>query len=197
MRSINQIVIHCSASPNGVAVSMAQIDAWHRDRGFTRGPIRSPALRPELKSIGYHWVIGADGVARAGRDKAEVGVHPLNHGDSTLAICMVGTDSFFKAQWQGLNELLGLIAWNWSCDARPAVQVPPYPYSAATTLSQFAKLGVTIIGHRELSLHSACPGFSVPGWLAAGMQPTSQQVLDNHPAIASSSANVRLNAGAL
>ena len=40
MRKITDIIIHCSATKEGVNISAATIDAWHRKRGFN--------------SIGYH-----------------------------------------------------------------------------------------------------------------------------------------------
>ena len=43
----NKIIIHCSATPRGVDYSAADIDKWHRQRGF--------------RGIGYHYVIKLDG----------------------------------------------------------------------------------------------------------------------------------------
>ena len=34
MRKIDQIIIHCSATPEGRNVTVADIDRWHRARGF-------------------------------------------------------------------------------------------------------------------------------------------------------------------
>ena len=43
----NKIIIHCSSTPKGVDYSTADIDKWHRQRGF--------------RGIGYHYVIRLDG----------------------------------------------------------------------------------------------------------------------------------------
>ena len=43
MRNINLIIVHCSATPEGRDVSVADIDRWHRERGFD--------------GIGYHYVV--------------------------------------------------------------------------------------------------------------------------------------------
>ena len=47
MRKIDEIIIHCAATPEGKHFTVADIDAWHKKRGF--------------KCIGYHFVIYLDG----------------------------------------------------------------------------------------------------------------------------------------
>lgn len=46
MRKIDLIIVHCSATPEGKDFTTADIDRWHRQRGFA--------------SIGYHFVIYRD-----------------------------------------------------------------------------------------------------------------------------------------
>lgn len=53
MRKIDLIIIHCSATPEGKDFTTADIDRWHRQRGFA--------------SIGYHFVIYRDGSVHHGR----------------------------------------------------------------------------------------------------------------------------------
>ena len=43
MRKIKEIIIHCSATKEGRNYTVADIDRWHRERGFF--------------CIGYHFVI--------------------------------------------------------------------------------------------------------------------------------------------
>ena len=57
MRTITEIIIHCSATKEGQPFSVADIDRWHRARGF--------------RCIGYHFVIYLDGSVHAGRPIAE------------------------------------------------------------------------------------------------------------------------------
>lgn len=76
MRKITDIVLHCSATKEGQRVTVADIDRWHRERGF--------------KKIGYHYVIYADGSIHAGRDIEEVGAHVSGHNATTIGICYVG-----------------------------------------------------------------------------------------------------------
>ena len=65
MRTINEIIIHCSATPEGRNVTTADIEAWHKQRGFSE--------------IGYHYVIYLDGSVHIGRNESKVGAHCLGH----------------------------------------------------------------------------------------------------------------------
>ena len=47
MRKIDSIIIHCSATKVGQDFTAADIDRWHRERGFN--------------GIGYHYVVCLDG----------------------------------------------------------------------------------------------------------------------------------------
>lgn len=76
MRKIDKIIIHCSATPRGRDVKAADIDRWHRERGF--------------KCIGYHYVIGIDGSIERGRDETMVGAHCKDQNGGSIGICYVG-----------------------------------------------------------------------------------------------------------
>lgn len=75
-RSVTEIIIHCSATPEGRAVTVADIDSWHRQRGF--------------KSIGYHYVVTLDGCVHQGRSENEIGAHCKGHNRHSIGICYVG-----------------------------------------------------------------------------------------------------------
>ena len=76
MRKISKIIIHCSATPSGRAVTINEIDAWHKQRGFA--------------CIGYHYVIGINGEIWKGRDEQRIGAHCLNHNKHSIGICYIG-----------------------------------------------------------------------------------------------------------
>lgn len=76
MRSINEIIIHCAATPEGKHFTVADIDRWHKQRGF--------------RCIGYHYVIYLDGSVHAGRPEAEIGAHCTNHNAHSIGVCYVG-----------------------------------------------------------------------------------------------------------
>ena len=101
MRSITLIVIHCSAVKPDQLSSVAQIDSWHRDRGFKFG-------------VGYHYVIRRDGSIEAGRPEWMVGAHCLNHNKYSIGVCYEGgldargqpADTRTAAQKATLRQLL-------------------------------------------------------------------------------------------
>lgn len=76
MRTINKIIIHCSATPEGREVTVADIDRWHRERGFTQ--------------IGYHYVIYLDGSIHNGRPEHITGAHCLGQNQTSIGICYIG-----------------------------------------------------------------------------------------------------------
>jgi len=86
MRAVNKIVIHCSATREGVNVSAATIDTWHRKRGFDQ--------------IGYHYVIGLDGAIQAGRPVNIMGAHVGGGGNrASIGIAYIGgVDANLKAK---------------------------------------------------------------------------------------------------
>jgi len=75
-RKIDKIVIHCSATPEGRSVSVADIDKWHRQRGFN--------------GIGYHYVVCLDGTIVKGRDEQIAGAHCSGHNALSVGVCYVG-----------------------------------------------------------------------------------------------------------
>lgn len=76
MRTITLIIIHCSAVRPNQTSSAAQIDQWHKKRGW--------------KCIGYHYVIRRDGSIERGRPESMVGAHCLNHNQHSIGVCYEG-----------------------------------------------------------------------------------------------------------
>ncbi|MBR4921173.1 MAG: N-acetylmuramoyl-L-alanine amidase [Prevotella sp.] len=101
MRRITLIIIHCSAVRPDQMSSAAQIDTWHRQRGFHLG-------------IGYHYVIRRDGEIEAGRPEYMVGAHCKNHNAHSIGVCYEGgldargqpADTRTEAQKKTLLSLL-------------------------------------------------------------------------------------------
>ena len=77
MRTITLIIIHCSAVKPDQMSSAAQIDTWHRQRGFHLG-------------IGYHYVIRRNGEIEPGRPEYMVGAHCQNHNAHSIGVCYEG-----------------------------------------------------------------------------------------------------------
>ena len=68
--------MHCSATKEGKAFTVADIDRCHRARGF--------------KGIGYHYVIYLDGSVHTGRPLEQVGAHCTGHNANSIGICYIG-----------------------------------------------------------------------------------------------------------
>ena len=76
MRKINEMIVHCAATPEGKNFKAADIDRWHRER--------------KMKCIGYHYVVDLDGTVEPGRPESEIGAHCLGHNQYSIGVCYVG-----------------------------------------------------------------------------------------------------------
>lgn len=179
-RDIQLLVIHCSATASGKALSgpaEVVIDGWHKARGFARGAAAVARFNLALGSIGYHFVIDLDGRIATGRGLAEVGAHVAGFNARSVGICMVGgaepVARYTPAQWLALRALVSRLAGE--------LRIAPQPVKPG------APMGVC--GHRDLSADlngdgqvtsrewlKTCPGFDVAAWLAGGMEPLTNQL---------------------
>ena len=130
------IAVHCSATSEKQDIGAADIDKWHRAKGW--------------QCIGYHYVIRRNGKIEEGRDKDAVGAHASDWNDSSVGICMVGgvdadninkaENNFTAEQFESLHELL--------------LELQLYYPNAK------------IQGHRDFpKVAKACPSFDVAEWL--------------------------------
>lgn len=105
MRAIRKIIVHHSASQ---AVSLEEIDQWHRDRGFNM--------------VGYHFVIQAGGLVRLGRRVENVGAHCKGHNSDSIGVCVVGSfengDPVPGSQWMALVALVGDLVGQYDLSVR-------------------------------------------------------------------------------
>lgn len=76
MRKINEIIVHCTATAEGKNFKAADIDRWHKAKGWNR--------------IGYHHVVDLDGTVEPGRPESEVGAHCLKHNANSIGVVYVG-----------------------------------------------------------------------------------------------------------
>ena len=84
MREVKYIVIHCSATKEGVNVSAATIDTWHKRRGWN--------------GIGYHKVICRNGTIQNGRPEYWIGAHAKGVNQNSLGVCLIGRNKFSNIQ---------------------------------------------------------------------------------------------------
>lgn len=88
----NKIIVHCSATPDGMTVSIPAIKKDHLARGF--------------KDIGYHKIIQPDGFIADGCPETGPGTHCKGENESSYAICLAGSDEFHPVQLRTLLSLL-------------------------------------------------------------------------------------------
>ncbi|GGG59679.1 N-acetylmuramoyl-L-alanine amidase [Salipiger pallidus] len=144
MRTITEIIVHCSATHPGwlaaapLAAKIRAIRSWHVDgNGWN--------------DIGYHYLVDRDGAVAAGRPVETPGAHVIGHNADTIGVCLLGghgsaetdafSDHFTVEQGGALTALL---------EQLQAAHGP----------------GLKISGHNQYAA-KACPGFSVPAWLGA------------------------------
>jgi len=81
MRDINEIIVHCTATPAGREVTVDELRHWHMDpkpkgRGWS--------------DIGYHYLVHMDGSVSPCRPIERVGAHVSGHNTGTIGVCYVG-----------------------------------------------------------------------------------------------------------
>lgn len=143
MRTINEIVVHCAATQpiSQKDVGAAQIDDWHKARGWN--------------GIGYHYVIQRSGAIQTGRPEDAQGAHVQGHNEDTIGICMVG----------GIKEKTSANAK----DIADANFTFEQYASLMTLLNQLmAKYNLgkdKVKGHRDYTAAKECPCFDVQALL--------------------------------
>lgn len=132
-RTITEIIVHYTATPQGEEFSNAQIKASHLARGFS--------------DIGYHWVIGLNGEIRKGRDERISGAHCTDHNTHSIGVCYVGGCPPRNVKgWRNIG-----------LDTR----TPEQKATLLTLLKELKQKypKATIHGHNEFA-NKPCPGFN-------------------------------------
>ena len=75
-RNIMEIIVHCSATPDGKDFTVDDIRKWHKARGFS--------------DVGYHYIVYRDGSVHDGRSVHLVGAHCTNHNANSIGVCYIG-----------------------------------------------------------------------------------------------------------
>lgn len=105
MRTIRRIILHCAATRPEHNVTAAEIDRWHRERGWS--------------GIGYHFLIQRGGKLEYGRPVPKVGAHVRGQNADSIGICLAGghgssaddrfEDHFTPEQFSTLKDLLAML----------------------------------------------------------------------------------------
>lgn len=135
-RRIDEIIVHCSATPEGVDYTMSKIKADHLKQGWS--------------DIGYHYVIYRDGSIVNGRNVDLVGAHCSRGGHNThsIGVCYIG----------GIENKKGVPYSKLKAkDTRTEAQ----KNSLLSLLVDLKKLypDAKIYGHRDFDNRKECPSF--------------------------------------
>ena len=76
MRTIDHIIIHCSATREGSSLSVEELEKMHRRRGF--------------RGIGYHYYIRRDGTVTNTCPLEVIGAHCKGNNAHSVGICYEG-----------------------------------------------------------------------------------------------------------
>ena len=143
MRHINEIIIHCAATPPGwmsgntTAEKVNEIRRWHtQERGWS--------------DIGYSHIIDRDGTVALGRPIEKAGAHTKGRNANSIGICLIGgqggtandkfEDNFTQAQANALRTLIAGLKREY-----PSIE--------------------KISGHNQYAA-KACPCFNASAWYA-------------------------------
>ena len=134
MRTIDEIILHCSYTPPSMCIGAKTIRDWHvNGNGWD--------------DIGYHYVITRSGAIEGGLPVATQGAHVRGHNEHTIGICLVGgmyedgetpDSNFTYLQWQALRALVDDLTREYG--------------------------DLKISGHRDYDDHKACPCFDAAAW---------------------------------
>lgn len=75
-RPIDELIWHCTATPEGRDYTVDDIRSWHKQRGWS--------------DIGYHYVVYRDGTIVVGRPIGQIGSHVAGHNTGTIGCSYVG-----------------------------------------------------------------------------------------------------------
>ncbi len=100
MRKITEIIVHCTATPEGRHHTVADVERWHLQRKFSM--------------IGYHYLVLLDGTVCKGRPLWRCGAHCTDHNAHSVGVCYVGgldsqmqpKDTRTEAQKKALKQLI-------------------------------------------------------------------------------------------
>lgn len=138
LRKIKELIIHCSATPEGEDYTVDHIRQWHT------------APRPNgngWSDIGYHYIIYRDGSIHVGRDESVAGAHTTGHNTGSIGICYIG-----GCPPRSIKD--------WDKKSKDT-RTPQQKLALVKLLKELKKKypGAKIYGHRDFAKKS-CPSFN-------------------------------------
>ena len=98
--NVEQIIIHCSATPPDMDIGFEWIDQLHRKKGWLM--------------CGYHKIIRRDGMVEPGRPLSRSGAHCRGYNHKSWGVCLIGgvdsdlnpENNFTELQISKLREVI-------------------------------------------------------------------------------------------
>ncbi len=137
MRTLDKIVIHCSATPPTMDIGVKEIRSWHVNER-------------KWKDIGYHFVVRRDGEVELGRPLEMQGAHARGHNKTSVGVCWVGGVDKDMNPENNMTREQEAELW---CTVQNLMLI--YGIEKAQ-----------VVGHRDLpGVTKACPSFDVKEWI--------------------------------
>ena len=133
MRTINLIVVHCSATREDKSFTEHDLDVCHRRRGFN--------------GVGYHFYIRKNGDIKSTRPLERIGAHSRGFNRESIGICYEG----------GLDECgrpADTRTYAQKCSLLDLLRQLKTDYPQASILGHY---------QLSNSIHKACPCFDAKG----------------------------------
>lgn len=139
MRTLDKIVIHCSATPPTMDIGVKEIRSWHVNER-------------KWRDIGYHIVVRRDGEVELGRPLEMQGAHARGHNKTSVGVCWVGGVDKDMNPENNMTREQETELW---CTVQNLMLI--YGIEKAQ-----------VVGHRDLpGVTKACPSFDVKEWIDA------------------------------
>lgn len=154
MSQLKLLVIHCTDTPKGRAITSAQIRSWHTD----------PKPRGNgWRQVGYSDMIHLNGMIE--------NLVPYNSNDVVESWEVTNGAAGYNNQARHVVYVGGKTEdGKYSADTRTAAQRMTLANYVKQTIAQHPD--IKVCGHNQLTTAKRCPSFDVPMWLKAiGINP--------------------------
>lgn len=140
MRQIDEVILHCTATPWQREVDIEEIRRWH-----TQGN--------KWADVGYHYLIQHDGCLQVGRQLEVAGAHTKGHNSHSVGVAYAG----------GIKEDGS------PGDTMTPEQEETFEHLFFALQLVLGK-PLLLSGHNDYNEHKSCPGFKVSEKWANSLQ---------------------------
>lgn len=139
MRTLDKIVIHCSATPPTMDIGVKEIRSWHVNER-------------KWRDVGYHIVVRRNGEVELGRPLEMQGAHARGYNKTSIGVCWVGgVDKDMNPENNMTRE-----------------QESELWCTVQNFMLTYGIEKAQVVGHRDLpGVTKACPSFDVKEWIDA------------------------------